>query len=103
MLIVFGLLAWHAQVISRAVAGSLLTAGTAWIAAGCYVNARRCLRTHCIIDAILLPLLSLIGLLNLFHVTSLSWNAYVNVLAIIVVISFVPECFGVTYIGRRRT
>lgn len=103
MLIVFAFVAWHAQVISRAVAGPLLTAGTAWIAAGCYVNARRCRRTHCIIDAILLPLLSVIGLLNVSHVTSFSWNAYVNALAIIIVLSFVPECFGMRYIGRRRT
>lgn len=102
-LIVFAFVAWHAQVISRAVAGPLLTAGTAWIAVGCYVNARRCMRTHCVIDAILLPLLSLLGLLNVFHVTSLSWNAYVNALAIIIAVSFIPECFGVTYIGRRRT
>lgn len=103
MLIVFALVAWHAQVISRFVAGPLLTAGTAWIAAGCYVNARRCRRTHCIIDAILLPLLSVIGLLNVCHVTSFSWNAYVNALAIIIVLSFVPECFGMRYIGRCRT
>jgi hypothetical protein len=102
-LIVFALVAWHADAISRAVAGPLLTAGTAWIAVGCFVNARRCSRTHCVIDAILLPVLSLIGLLNVFHVTSLSWNAYVNALAIIVAASFIPECFGLTYIGRRGT
>jgi hypothetical protein len=102
-LIIAAFAAWRAHVISTAVAGPLLTAGTAWIAAGCAVNARRCHRTHCIIDAILLPLLSLAGLLNIFHVISLSWNAYVNALWIIVVISFIPECCGVTYIGRRGT
>ena len=101
-LIVFASVAWHRHVISGAVAGSLLTAGTAWIAAGCYVNARRCKRTHCLIDAILLPLLFLIGLLNIFHVTSLSWNSYVDALVVIVVVSFIPECFGMKYVGRRR-
>jgi hypothetical protein len=102
-LIVVAFAAWHAHAISTAAAGLLLTAGTAWIAAGCGINARRCNRTHCIIDAILLPLLSLIGMLNLLHVISLSWNAYVNALWIIVVVSFIPECFGVTYVGRRGT
>jgi len=102
-LIVFASVAWHAHVISSSVAGPLLTAGTAWIAVGCFVNARRCRRTHCIIDAILLPVLSLIGLINVFHVISLSWNAYVNALTIIIVVSFIAECFGPTYIGRRGT
>jgi len=100
-LIIFAITAWHAHVISLATTGPLLTAGTAWIGAGCYVNARRCGRMHCAIDAVLLPLLSLIGLLNIFHVTSFSWNSYVNALGIIVVVSFVPECFGVRYIGKR--
>lgn len=100
-LIVVAFAAWHRHAISTAVAGILLTVGTAWIAAGCGVNARRCSRAHCVIDAILLPLLSLMGLLNVLHVISLSWNAYVNALWIIVVISFIPECFGVRYIGRR--
>jgi hypothetical protein len=100
-LIIFAITAWHSHFISLAVTGPLLTLGTAWIAAGCYVNARRCRRTHCVIDAILFPLLSLAGLLNIFHVTSFTWNAYVNALLIIVVISFVPECCGLRYIGGR--
>lgn len=102
-LIVVAFVTWHMGVISTAIAGPLLTAGTAWIAAGCGVNARRCSRTHCIIDAILLPLLSLTGLLNVLHVISLSWNSYINALWIIVVVSFIPECFGVTYIRRNGT
>lgn len=100
-LIVVAFAAWHAGAISTAVAGPLLTAGTAWIAAGCAVNARRCSRTHCVIDAILLPLLALAGLLSVLHVISLSWNLYVNALWIIVVVSFIPECFGVKYIRRH--
>jgi hypothetical protein len=102
-LIIFADLALHRHAITSAVAGPLLTIGTAWIAAGCYVNARRCSRTHCVIDAILLPLLSLMGLLNVFHVTSFSWNLYLDALLIIVVGSCVPEWLGVRYIGRRGT
>jgi hypothetical protein len=100
-LIVFGLAAWHAHALSGTVAGTLLTVGTAWIGAGCYINARRCGRTHCVIDGILLPLLSLIGVLNIIGVTSISWNSYANGLLIIVVIGILPECFGVKYLGKR--
>lgn len=102
-LIVVAFAMWHSGVISTAVAGPLLTAGTAWIAAGCGVNARRCSRTHCIIDGILLPLLALVGLLGVLHVVTLSWNAYVNALWIIVVVSFMAEFFGVKYIRRNGT
>jgi hypothetical protein len=102
-LIALSFAVWHAHAISGAVAGPLLTAGTAWIAVGCYVNARRCRRTHCIIDAILLPLLSLVGLLDVFHVISLGWNSYVNALVIIVAVSFLPECLGVRYLRGRGT
>jgi hypothetical protein len=42
----------------------------------------------------LLPLLSLVGLVNLLGVTSFGWDAYTNALTITVVLSFVAECFG---------
>lgn len=100
-LIAFASVALHRHVITPAVAGPLLTAGTAWVAAGCLVNARRCRRTHCIIDAALLPPLSLVGLLNVFHVMSFSWNTYVNTLVIIVVVSFIPEFAGMKYLPGR--
>ena len=73
--------------------GILLTVATLWIGAACYVNGRHCGRLHCKIDGILLPLLSLAGLLNLLHtaIFTFSWAAYTNVLTGIVFLSFVAE------------
>ena len=45
-------------------------------------------------DGVLLPLLSLVGLFNLLGVTAFSWNVYSGAFWIILLISFVPECFG---------
>jgi hypothetical protein len=74
--------------------GILLTLATAWIGAACSINGRGCGRIHCTIDGVLLPLLSLVGLLNLLAVTSFGWAAYTNALTIIVILSFVAEFFG---------
>jgi cation transport ATPase len=85
--------------LSFSMAGILLTVATLWIGAACYVNGRHCGRLHCKIDGILLPLLSLAGLLNLLHTTifTFSWAAYTNVLAVIVVLSYVAE-----WLNNRR-
>jgi cation transport ATPase len=79
--------------LSFTIAGILLTVATLWIGAACYGNGRHCGRLHCKIDGILLPLLSLVGLLNLLHTAmfTFGWAAYTNVLAVIVVLSFVAE------------
>jgi len=46
------------------------------------VNGRNCGRIHCKIDGALLPLLSVLGLVNLLRVTSLSWAGYTDVLTV---------------------
>jgi hypothetical protein len=53
------------------------------------------------IDGVLLPLLSLAGVLNLLGVTSFGWNAYAEAFGIILLLSFVPECFGRTYLTHK--
>jgi len=84
---------YNGHQLSFTIAGIILTVATLWIGAACYVNGRHCGRLHCKIDGILLPLLSLAGLLNLLHTPgfAFSWAAYTNVLAVIVVLSFVAE------------
>lgn len=77
--------------LSFTVAGILITIATFWIGMACYANGRSCGRLHCKMDGIVLPLLSLIGLLNLLHVTSFSWGMYSNALLVIVILSFVAE------------
>jgi hypothetical protein len=79
---------------SFAIAGVLLIIATLWIGVACYANGRRCGRLHCKIDGILLPLLSLVGLLNLLRVTSFGWAVYSNALAVIVILSFAAEYFS---------
>jgi hypothetical protein len=99
-LIIFAINAYLAKLLSFDQAGAILTAATAWIGIGCFANARRCGRTHCTIDGILLPLLSVCGLLNLAGVIAIRWQFYVQILIVIVVVSFVPECCGAMYLRR---
>ncbi len=54
-----------------------------------------------VMQTCMLPLLSLVGLLNLLGVTSFGWNAYSGAFWIILFISFVPEFFGMRYITPK--
>jgi hypothetical protein len=92
--------AWGAHRISATAAGAALTASTLWIGIACYINSRRCARTHCMIDGYLLPPLGVVGLLNLAHVISISWHTYFSIFLIIVVAGFVIECFHGKYLGQ---
>lgn len=93
---------WRGHWLSPVIAGSLLAALTAWIGIWCYVNGRRCRRTHCVIDGVLLPALSIAGVLNAAGVTSFSWQTYLNIFWLVIALSFVPECFGAKYLRRPR-
>jgi len=96
-LVIFATHVWHGYQLPATMTGIIVTIATAWIGVACYVNGRRCGRTHCKIDGILLPLLSLVGVLNLLGVTAFSWNAYSDALWIILLLSLVLECFGLTH------
>jgi len=101
-LVIFANAAWHAHWLSFVAAGLLMTLCIAWIGAACYINARRCGRTHCMIDSYLLPPLAVLGLLNVVGVVSISWQSYMNIFFLIVVLSFVLECCGPKYVRRDR-
>jgi hypothetical protein len=88
--------------VALTAAGVLWTIATAWIGIGCIINARRCGRVHCAIDAVLFPLLSLSGLLNIVGVLAFSWNLYWAIFFVILGASFVPELFGTKYVGGAR-
>jgi hypothetical protein len=100
-LVIFANGTWHGHQLSATLTGVILTIASAWIGVACYLNGRRCGRTHCKIDGILLPFLSLVGLLNLLGVTSFGWNMYSDAIGVILFISFVPEFFGLAYITRK--
>lgn len=88
-----GWLTWRAG-------GVIWVVATLWIAASCAINAHRCSRTHCRINSILLPLLAVVGVLNLAGVVSFAWHGYQGALLVIVALSFLPECLGHRYLRR---
>lgn len=94
---------YYGHRLSFTAAGILLSVATLWIGAACYANARQCGRLHCRIDGALLPLLSLVGLLNLLRVTSFSWGVYANILAGIVILSFAAEYASNILRGKGRS
>ncbi len=77
--------------VSLPVAGTLWTLATAWAGLGCAVNARQCGRVHCAIDGILLPLLSMGGLLRVLGIVGFDWNAYWAAFVAIIGASFLAE------------
>jgi hypothetical protein len=99
--VLFATSVWNGHQLPTTLTGVILTLATAWMGVACYLNGRSCGRTHCKIDGILLPLLSLVGVLNLLGVTSFGWNVYSGAFWIILFISFVPEFFGMTYITPK--
>ena len=99
---IFATSRWNGYLLPPQLAGVLLLLGTAWFGVACYWNGRRCSRTHCKIDGILFPLLSLVGLVMiLLGVTSFGWMVYAGVFWLILLLSYVPECFGMTYLTPR--
>jgi hypothetical protein len=89
--------------LSLTAAGVLWTAATLWIGLGCAWNAYACGRVHCFVDGALLPLLAILGVLNVAGVIAISWNLYWGVFAVIVVAGFVPEVLGKTYLTEHRS
>jgi hypothetical protein len=99
-LIVLANITWNGHHFPATIMGVMLTIATAWIGTVCYINGRRCGRTHCKIDGILFPLLSIVGLMNLLGVISFGWDVYSAAFWIILFISYIPEWFGMTYFTK---
>ncbi|MCI4348136.1 MAG: hypothetical protein L3J97_05900 [Thermoplasmata archaeon] len=83
--------------------GILLVIGTAWFGTICLVNALRCGRSHCWIDGVLLPLLVVVGGLNLMNIVHLSWGTYLSAFWSILVASVVVECVVGSYPRSRSS
>lgn len=92
--------AWHAHWLPTVAAGLVFTLCIAWIGIACYINGRRCGRTHCMIDGYLLPPLAVLGLLNVAGITSIRWQSYLNIFLLIIIVGFVLECCGPKYLRR---
>ncbi|MGI0132888.1 MAG: hypothetical protein ACREDK_07365 [Thermoplasmata archaeon] len=93
--------------VARALHGSFaemgvpLVLGSAWLGAICLANALRCGRVHCAVDGALLPVLALVGTLDLFGRIAIPWTSYGEGLVAIVVGGFVLECLWGPYALRR--
>lgn len=100
-LVLFASSVWNGHQLPATITGVILTMATAWMGVACFLNGRRCGRTHCKIDGILLPLLSLVGIVNLLGITAFGWNIYSDAFWIILLISLVPEFFGRRYLTHK--
>jgi len=84
-------IAYGESVISLTARGVVWVTAVAWAGTGCLMNGRSCGRVHCRIDGIALPLLAIVGALNVFSVVSFDWNLFWLAFLVILVGSFVPE------------
>lgn len=80
--------------LSLTTTGIIWTLATLWIGVGCAWNALRCGRIHCIIHGTMLPLLALVGILNVMGVLAISWNIYWAAFGAILIAGFIPEILG---------
>jgi hypothetical protein len=72
------------------IAGGLFVAGTVWIAAGCWLNARHCGRVHCRLVSIVYPLLAIVGALYVAEVIRLAyfWDWYWGAFFALLIVAF---------------
>jgi hypothetical protein len=82
---------YQASVISVTEAGLFWTLSVLWIGIGCLINARFCGRVHCMIDGILFPALSIVGILNVLSVISISCSLFWTVFLVMLAGSFLFE------------
>jgi hypothetical protein len=73
-----------------------------WLSVSCLRNAKRCGRFHCAVLGIGYPLLGLLALGMSLGLVRLAWNSFwFLIFAPLTLAAFLPELFGVKYIGRK--
>ncbi len=82
---------YQASAISTMEAGALWTLSVAAIGVGCFINGLSYGRVHCMIDGILFPALSIVGLLNTLSLVSISWSLFWFVFLVMLLGSFMFE------------
>lgn len=102
VLIALGSVGEGAGWFSLQIAGLLWGVGTVWIGVICYINGKRCGRTHCKILGVLFPLLGIVGILIAFGLVPISWNIYWIIFWVVLILSFVPEFFGKKYLNSNQ-
>ncbi len=82
-------------------AGLIWSGSIFWLALSCLRNALRCGRFHCTVLDIVYPLLGLVALGITFGLVRIQWNPFWAFFILITLLAFIPEFFGLTYIGPR--
>ncbi len=80
-------------------AGLLWSLSIFWLGLSCFRNARRCGRFHCAVLSLVYPLLGLVALALTFGLVQVPWNFFWTVFSLITILAFIPEFFGLQYIG----
>ena len=91
VLVVGASAAYGASALSLTSRGVIWVIAVAWAGTGCLINGRSCGRVHCRIDGIALPLLALVGALNVLTIISFDWNLFWLAFVLILLGSFVLE------------
>jgi hypothetical protein len=94
---------YQASATSATEAGLFWTLSVAWIGIGCFINARFCGRVHCMIDGILFPALSVVGILNVLSVISISWSVFWITFFVMLLGSFVFEWSWGKYVSTDHS
>ncbi len=82
--------------------GLIWTGSIFWLGVSCARNALRCGRFHCMVLSIAYPLLGLLALGITFGWVPIRWNPFWGFVFIpITLIAFIPEFFGLKYIGPK--
>ncbi len=80
-------------------AGLIWSGSILWLGISCLRNARRCGRFHCTVLSLVYPLLGLVALGLTFGWVRVRWNPFWTFFILITLLAFLPEFFGLTYIG----
>lgn len=89
--------------IPRAIGAPLLTLGSFWMGIACFINGRRCSRTHCTIDGIAMPVLGTLGILEVLNVLNFPLEYITGAFWLTLLVSYIPEWLGLKYIERRNS
>jgi hypothetical protein len=82
--------------------GLIWTGSIFWLGVSCARNALRCGRIHCMVLGIAYPLLGLLALGISFGWVPIRWNPFwAFIFMPITLIAFLPEFFGLKYIGPK--
>jgi hypothetical protein len=87
-----------------AASGLLWSGSIIWLGVSCLRNALRCGRFHCMALGVGYPLLGLVALGITFGLVPLPWNPFWFLIFVpLTLAAFLPEFFGLRYIGPKAS